>query len=764
MASASLHGTSIDGSVTTDSDPYTQLNGEASSEAVTTAAASLHGTSIDGPVRASSGPSAVVGGGVAAHSVQADIGDENVLCAYTNGMRQLNATDHAKSSRRLTTFGREQQEQHVAHKQRLQATPAQVEMASERTAWDDIRDQPPKRREQKSSSPLPPPPPPTSRLVKLNGVTIDMEADYVWQTREWILQNEQHQREKAVESTSSDSDDDSDDSDGLPTAVEYVEPPPHYASEWDFNAHMYYVDFGADPPATDTGMNIATLAETAAAKAADHLNLWTAMVAHFSKPCHQYDLCHGKNPIMVHYSELQKTLRRADLSASSASVEHLFMCSLSVETHEHLRSVAATELRSQEWLPRDELRTLSLQELHAQAMCAGATVDEITAIASHNINAVGFTSERQGVFDLIIAMRTTFPQPPSGGSARIVHQIRKLETQTLQKREWHYSGSPTSSLLRVAEWDRFLHLSDYGVLNVNFDKFVHALTTAADQMQEIDRLNQRYYRECSDVRWYARNMIHKLHDRNVNTGTVTWRAVESKEFSFYGFEMFIEHMHQDVCSVEIDHCDGRYTLDKLVAFLDGNFDSGGTSRAQPTRMSASGDVVSMPDPQVGAKAPNGKVTHDPKHRNQLRSAPLFRIAAVRPLETFLQEPVVSAHTKDLVGVNICHGLKAGQRLLKVVKLSKRQKQYVHGAVIHSQLLPGTTNGFEITAVFKGGSIHRGRLKKEISQLISWRTVWTQHETAKPNTPPFDLTYTELCEAWNNIDGVDRISMEQHEEP
>eukprot|EP01046_Picozoa_sp_COSAG06_P055106 COSAG06_NODE_10020_length_1767_cov_1.101319_1_plen_436_part_00 len=63
------------------------------------------------------------------------------------------------------------------------------------------RSPPPKRKKQRSSSPLPPPPPPTPRLVKLNGVTIDMEADYVWQTREWILQNEQRQREKAIEST-----------------------------------------------------------------------------------------------------------------------------------------------------------------------------------------------------------------------------------------------------------------------------------------------------------------------------------------------------------------------------------------------------------------------------------------------------------------------------------------------------------------------------------------------------------------------------------
>jgi hypothetical protein len=62
------------------------------------------------------------------------------------------------------------------------------------------RRSPPPKPKKRKKAPLPPPPPPAApRLIRLNGVTIDMEADYVWQTREWILQHDQRQREKVTE-------------------------------------------------------------------------------------------------------------------------------------------------------------------------------------------------------------------------------------------------------------------------------------------------------------------------------------------------------------------------------------------------------------------------------------------------------------------------------------------------------------------------------------------------------------------------------------
>lgn len=62
------------------------------------------------------------------------------------------------------------------------------------------RSPPPKPKKRKITLP-PPAPLPAPRPMRLNGVTIDMEADYVWQTREWILQHDQRQREKVIEDT-----------------------------------------------------------------------------------------------------------------------------------------------------------------------------------------------------------------------------------------------------------------------------------------------------------------------------------------------------------------------------------------------------------------------------------------------------------------------------------------------------------------------------------------------------------------------------------
>ena len=450
-AATSLHSTvtSVDGLLRVHSNPHTQLNGEASSKARTTAAVSLHSTSVDGSVR-------------------------------TNSDRD--ATEHAESSRRSTIFGWEQQDQHVPHKMRLQATAAQMAMASERPAWDDIRS--------KAS----------------------------------------HQRPS------------SDPVSAAPTL------PPSVPGLCSYDHH------------------------------AQQLEKLTAMVAHFSKPCHQYDLHHGKIPIVVHYFEFRETLRHADLSVSSASVlesvEHLFVRSLSMGTHRHLHSVAATELRSQERLLHDELRTLGLQELRARAMCAGATVDEVeAAIASHGVDAAD--SERNGVIDLLFTMHTTFPQPLRGDSARIVRQIRKLEVRDMgHVRELRYTRSLHDWLsLDGAELHEFIRLSDNGTLSVDLDEFVRVLTKAAELMQEFDHWNVRvkggqpHYL----VRCCAQEMVDRLHDRAVQRGcsgiTVTWRSTEHTRRGSM-IESFVGSMRDRVCSEELTDRHGRHTLDTLIAYLD----------------------------------------------------------------------------------------------------------------------------------------------------------------------------------------------------
>ena len=66
-------------------------------------------------------------------------------------------------------------------------------------------------------------------------------------------------------------------------------------------------------------------------------------------------------------------------------------------------------------------------------------------------------------------------------------------------------------------------------------------------------------------------MVRKLHDRaeqrEVTGGTVTWRAIATV-FPLSDFVAFTKYMKQDVCSDELANCDGHYTLDKLVAYLD----------------------------------------------------------------------------------------------------------------------------------------------------------------------------------------------------
>eukprot|EP01048_Picozoa_sp_COSAG05_P014398 COSAG05_NODE_1629_length_4372_cov_4.107653_6_plen_161_part_00 len=116
-----------------------------------------------------------------------------------------------------------------------------------------------------------------------------------------------------------------------------------------------------------------------------------------------------------------------------------------------------------------------------------------------------------------------------------------------------------------------------------------------------------------------------------------------------------------------------------------------------------------------------------------------------PVENFLRAAPVASHIAELVGVKICHGLKVGQQLLKVAKLSKKKKQYIHGTIIHIQSPPDGTDAFEITAAFKDGPFH-ARFKAQRSMLVNWRTVYNQEGT-QPDTPPFDLTHAELCDAW-----------------
>jgi hypothetical protein len=305
------------------------------------------------------------------------------------------------------------------------------------------------------------------------------------------------------------------------------------------------------------------------------LEIWTALAAHFSEPRHQYDFYHGENPIVIHYYEFQKTLLGAELSASSSNGTHLFLRSLSADTREQLHSVAAAELQSQEKLLRDKLSTLSQQELHEQAMHAGATVDEITAAtASHGVEAVN--SRRQSVIDLIITMRTASPQPLSRDSARIVRQIRRLETvSTCKDREGYYVDSLKSWLRLLGdELHEFVHLDD-GVLSADLDKFVRLLTTAADHMREIERWTPDHKSKVPHVRLCTRAMVCKLHEqicklheqRELTGGTVTWRAIKS-EISSPGFVTFVENMKQDVYSDKLDKVDGCYTLDKLVTYLD----------------------------------------------------------------------------------------------------------------------------------------------------------------------------------------------------
>ena len=45
------------------------------------------------------------------------------------------------------------------------------------------------------------PPPYEARVMTLNGLLVDMNADYVWQTREWILQHAQREKEKLSNET-----------------------------------------------------------------------------------------------------------------------------------------------------------------------------------------------------------------------------------------------------------------------------------------------------------------------------------------------------------------------------------------------------------------------------------------------------------------------------------------------------------------------------------------------------------------------------------
>ena len=134
------------------------------------------------------------------------------------------------------------------------------------------------------------------------------------------------------------------------------------------------------------------------------------------------------------------------------------------------------------------------------------------------------------------------------------------------------------------------------------------------------------------------------------------------------------------------------------------------------------------------------VSHLTQHRE-----PHVRQAKSDSLKNFLREAPVAAHIAELAGAHPPYGLKVGQQLLKVGKLSNKKKQYIHGTIIHIQSPPDGTDAFEITAAFKDGPFH-ARFKAQRSNLVNWRTVYNQEGT-KPDTPSFDLTHAEICDAW-----------------
>jgi hypothetical protein len=138
--------------------------------------------------------------------------------------------------------------------------------------------------------------------------------------------------------------------------------------------------------------------------------------------------------------------------------------------------------------------------------------------------------------------------------------------------------------------------------------------------------------------------------------------------------------------------------------------------------------------------------HREPHARQAQSdSQSIETGSAESLKNFLREPHVAAHIAELAGVKTCYGLKVGQQLLKVGRISNKKKQYIHGVIIHIQSPPDGTDAFEITAAFKDGPFH-AQFKAQRSNLVNWRTVYNQEGT-KSDTPPFDLTHAELRDTW-----------------